>query len=252
MKIQDLITTSNSFLRLSAGTDLQSLLRSTLQNNDNESFQVFLDVLEEKNADLKKRIISGDLRNTMMLLSRYFNNIIDYKDFNRIFTSPYFPFKSIVIDEANHFEIMYKDHTVTSNGDRIVLWTLGTFDGQIHMIVRDSSSLRAYDENGERIVLTYEIEEKCANIISAKYSQAKKDYDNLKQTLSIPDTWAEFGYTVIAQGGDPNRIIVYKRDTPATGLAADLAPFTFPTKAEAEEQGRRGNYAYKKKPLEDY
>lgn len=41
--------------------------------------------------------------------------------------------------------------------------------------------------------------------------------------------------------------IVYKRDCPATKehFAADLAPFTHPTKAAATKAGEAGNYAYK-------
>ncbi len=57
---------------------------------------------------------------------------------------------------------------------------------------------------------------------------------------------SSFGWTVIlASGGD---IIVYKRDTPAdkANYAADLAPFTFPTKAEAIAAGKRGHYAYRR------
>ncbi len=57
---------------------------------------------------------------------------------------------------------------------------------------------------------------------------------------------ASFGWTVIlASGGD---IIVYKRDTPPdeAHYAADLAPFTFPTKAAAIAAGKRGYYAYKR------
>lgn len=57
---------------------------------------------------------------------------------------------------------------------------------------------------------------------------------------------APFGWTVVARGGDPNDVHVYERDCPATGLAADLAPFTHPTRAEAVEAGKRGEYAYKR------
>ena len=62
---------------------------------------------------------------------------------------------------------------------------------------------------------------------------------------------APWGWTVVARGGgqtDPAKdiIYVYKRDCPATGLAADLAPFTHATKALAEAAGARGEYAYKR------
>jgi hypothetical protein len=65
---------------------------------------------------------------------------------------------------------------------------------------------------------------------------------------------APFGWTVVARGGgqtDSSKdiIYVYKRDCPATGLAADLAPFTHATKVLAEAAGARGEYAYKRKPL---
>jgi hypothetical protein len=61
---------------------------------------------------------------------------------------------------------------------------------------------------------------------------------------------AEFGWTVIRKGGTgipgvPLRIHVYKRDCPAMGMAADLLPFTHPTKAAAIAAGKRGEYAYK-------
>ncbi len=58
---------------------------------------------------------------------------------------------------------------------------------------------------------------------------------------------APYGWTVVAKGGDPSKIVVYQRDCPATGLSADLAPFTFPTKKEATEAGKSGVYAYKRK-----
>lgn len=62
---------------------------------------------------------------------------------------------------------------------------------------------------------------------------------------------AKFGWTVVAKGGgnlDPNEdiIFVYRRDCPPDGLAADFAPFTFATKAEAVAAGKRGVYAYKR------
>jgi hypothetical protein len=57
---------------------------------------------------------------------------------------------------------------------------------------------------------------------------------------------APFGWTVCRRGGT-DKIIVYKRDTPADAehYAEDLAPFTFPTKREAVESGKQGHYAYK-------
>ena len=60
---------------------------------------------------------------------------------------------------------------------------------------------------------------------------------------------AQFGWTVILAPKTmfPNGFYVYKRDCPADAehYAADLAAFTFPTKAEARKQGKAGNYAYK-------
>jgi hypothetical protein len=61
---------------------------------------------------------------------------------------------------------------------------------------------------------------------------------------------APFGWTVVRLGGTglpgvPLQLHVYKRDCPATGPAADLAPFTHPTRAKAVEAGKRGDYAYK-------
>lgn len=62
---------------------------------------------------------------------------------------------------------------------------------------------------------------------------------------------ALYGWTVVAKGGGRENpaediIYVYKRDCPATGLAADLAPFTHATKALAVGAGKRGEYAYKR------
>jgi phosphoglycerol transferase MdoB-like AlkP superfamily enzyme len=59
---------------------------------------------------------------------------------------------------------------------------------------------------------------------------------------------APFGWTVVAKGGDPNKVVAYKRDCPADEAhhAADLAPFTFPTKKEAVTSGANGHYAYKR------
>lgn len=60
---------------------------------------------------------------------------------------------------------------------------------------------------------------------------------------------ADFGWTVIARSYTEKGFHVYKRDCPADAahLAADLAPFTHPTKAEAVAAGERGEYAYKGK-----
>lgn len=59
---------------------------------------------------------------------------------------------------------------------------------------------------------------------------------------------AEFGWTVVARGGDPNQVHVYKRDCPADAAhwCADLAPFTFATKVQAVDAGKSGHYAYKR------
>jgi hypothetical protein len=54
---------------------------------------------------------------------------------------------------------------------------------------------------------------------------------------------APYGWTVVARGGD-RKVIVYKRDCPATAahFAADLAPFTHDTKREAVAAGKRGEF----------
>ncbi len=59
---------------------------------------------------------------------------------------------------------------------------------------------------------------------------------------------APFGWTVCRNNAPKARkpYMVYKRDCPATGLAADLAPFTHPTAKAADEAGKAGNYAYKR------
>jgi hypothetical protein len=58
---------------------------------------------------------------------------------------------------------------------------------------------------------------------------------------------SEFGWTVVRQGGTDN-VVVYKRDYPADAahFAADLAPFTHPTKVAAVAAGKRGEFAYKR------
>lgn len=57
---------------------------------------------------------------------------------------------------------------------------------------------------------------------------------------------APFGWTVFFSSARWG-IRVYKRDCPADAehFAADLAPFTFQTREQAEEAGRQGYYAYK-------
>jgi hypothetical protein len=64
---------------------------------------------------------------------------------------------------------------------------------------------------------------------------------------------ALFGWTVVARGGGRENpaediIYVYPRDCPtdAAHHAADLAPFTHPSKAKAVAAGKRGEYAYKR------
>lgn len=58
---------------------------------------------------------------------------------------------------------------------------------------------------------------------------------------------AQFGWTVIRRDDAPGGFHVYKRKSPAdeAHYAADLAPFTFSTRKEANEQGKLGNFAYK-------
>jgi hypothetical protein len=58
---------------------------------------------------------------------------------------------------------------------------------------------------------------------------------------------APFGWTVIRRDSAACGFFVYKRDCPADAAhhAADLAPFTHPTKAAAIAQGKLGNVAYK-------
>ena len=59
---------------------------------------------------------------------------------------------------------------------------------------------------------------------------------------------ASFGWTVIRSSVRACGFLVYRRDCPADAehFAADLAPFTFQTKKQAEEAGRQGYYyAYK-------
>jgi hypothetical protein len=71
---------------------------------------------------------------------------------------------------------------------------------------------------------------------------------------------AEFGWTVVRLSVDPKQLVgaqafptfgffVYKRDCKADGWHGtdDLVPFTFPTKKIAIEEGKKGNYAYKRK-----
>jgi hypothetical protein len=62
---------------------------------------------------------------------------------------------------------------------------------------------------------------------------------------------AQWGWTVVRRPISPGDTCklpyrVYKRDCPATGAAADLAPFTHPTRKAAIEAGKRGEYAYKR------
>ncbi len=57
---------------------------------------------------------------------------------------------------------------------------------------------------------------------------------------------APFGWTVVAKGGDPKRIVVYRRDRPAdkANWAEDLAPHTYPSEKKAREAGKQGFFAY--------
>ena len=55
---------------------------------------------------------------------------------------------------------------------------------------------------------------------------------------------APFGWTVICEPWNRAGYRVYKRDCPATGLAQDLAPYTFTTKKQAIASGKNKHYAY--------
>jgi hypothetical protein len=56
-----------------------------------------------------------------------------------------------------------------------------------------------------------------------------------------------FGYTVIRRDSAKCGFFIYKRSNPAdeAHYAADLAPFTFATKAEAKASGESGVFAYR-------
>jgi len=58
---------------------------------------------------------------------------------------------------------------------------------------------------------------------------------------------APFGWTVIRRDSAKCGFFVYKAPHPRNEAhhSADLAPFTFPTKAEAYDAGKRGIFAYK-------
>ena len=60
----------------------------------------------------------------------------------------------------------------------------------------------------------------------------------------MPNNQAPFGWTVIRRDSEPRGFFVYKREVPGH-YAADLAPFTFSTYAEAVASGLRGEFAYK-------
>jgi hypothetical protein len=57
---------------------------------------------------------------------------------------------------------------------------------------------------------------------------------------------ALFGWTVIRNSS--GKIVTYKRDCPAdvAHFTDDLAPFIFPSEAEAVASGKAGHYAYKR------
>jgi hypothetical protein len=65
--------------------------------------------------------------------------------------------------------------------------------------------------------------------------------------LTMAHISAPYGWTVIRRDEAACGFITYKRDCPADAahFAADLAPFTHPTRAQAIEAGKLGNYAYK-------
>jgi hypothetical protein len=58
---------------------------------------------------------------------------------------------------------------------------------------------------------------------------------------------AKYGWTVVRKDSVKGGFHVYMRDCPADKehFAADLAPFTHPTKTAATKAGEAGNYAYK-------
>jgi hypothetical protein len=67
--------------------------------------------------------------------------------------------------------------------------------------------------------------------------------------ITVAHTSAPYGWTVIRRDSASCGFFTYKRDCPADAAhyAADLAPFTFPTRAEAIAQGKLGNFAYASK-----
>ncbi len=64
----------------------------------------------------------------------------------------------------------------------------------------------------------------------------------------MPNSPAPFGFTVIRRDSAKCGFYVYQRDAPpdSAHFAADLAPFTFPTARDAIDQGKLGNFAYKR------
>src|SRR5580692_171125 len=95
----------------------------------------------------------------------------------------------------------------------------------------------------------------CARATTASHMQRKR---RQRPTSSLPskraalhckektDMSAPFGWTVIRRDSAPCGFITYKRDCPADTehFAADLAPFTHKTRVEAQEAGKRGQFAY--------
>lgn len=59
---------------------------------------------------------------------------------------------------------------------------------------------------------------------------------------------SKFGWTVIRKDSKKQGFLVYKQDHPTdeANFAADLAPFTHPTRSAAIAAGKAGNYAYKR------
>lgn len=201
MNTNNLFNLCNIFYKLATDKkgQLESMLQSALSNMDNNTFQVFLDLLEEERPHQKNKLMtSKNLSSRLKLLMEYFPSVLKmngHPALNQI-GSPYFPFKSISPGLFGEFHIEYGPNSerriIGNENDDNVTIIISFFDPivlnnnqNIHTIRRWQGIVSCSDENDRDLPMTEEIIGICENNINEWLPKAKKDYENLKNALKI-------------------------------------------------------------------
>lgn len=193
--ITELSRTVDEFVKL-AGGDLQELLRQAITNSSNDTYQVFLDLLEEEKPDMKHRLTSksifnSPLRHILIILNMLFPAVVIKKVGSFAFSG--LPFGISVYEHTADIEIHHDDVDIQFMGAQ----THFEFRRPITLGNRVFHSFYLYKHFGstligipelfeERLrVMDTEEWEQLKGIIDEPLNRAKKEYDGLLRTFGL-------------------------------------------------------------------